>query len=114
VRGVNDEFVFQSGIGTFEFADHVVRFERAQRLFDVNVRFRVQRHRPEILSDCGPFQRVEILAAIGKKFLRDIDRDPRARRDTSRFCSDLSSSKFSFAQLDLTTCHGYAAVRSRE
>ena len=65
VRGVNDVFVPQFRIVPFEFADDVMRFKGANLLFDLDVGFGIQRHRPELFCDRRFFQRVKILPEIG-------------------------------------------------
>ena len=51
VRGVNDVFVPQFWIVPFEFANDVVRFERANLLFDLNIYRGIQRDRPELFCN---------------------------------------------------------------
>ena len=50
VRGVNDIFVAQFRIASLEFADHVVRFERAKLLLDVDIGFWLSASRAGTLS----------------------------------------------------------------
>ena len=51
VGGVNNVFVLQFRIGSFEFAYDVVRFELANLLLDLDTSLGVQRHRPKIFRD---------------------------------------------------------------
>ena len=64
VRSANDVFVPQFRIVTFEFADDIVRFERTNLLFNLDVGFGIQRHRPELFCYRRFLQRIKILAAI--------------------------------------------------
>ena len=79
VRSVDDVFVPQFRIVAFEFADDIVRFERANLLLYLDGRCGFQRDRPESLCDRRLLQRIEILSAIGEQFFRNIARDPRTR-----------------------------------
>ena len=66
VRGINNVFIPQFRIVPFEFADDIVRFERANLLFDLDVGFGSQRHRSKFFCDCRFLQRIEILTTIGE------------------------------------------------
>ena len=66
VRCVNDIFIAQFWIAAVKFANDVVRFERANLLFDLNVRFGRQRCGPKILHNSRFLERIEILPTIGE------------------------------------------------
>ena len=60
VRCVDDVFILQFRIAPVEFADDVVRFKCAKLLFDVDVVFGIQCHRPELFCDRRLLQRVHV------------------------------------------------------
>ena len=65
VRAEDDIFILQFRIASLEPANDVVRFERADLLFEVKAGLRVQRHGAKILANRRFLQRIKILPAIG-------------------------------------------------
>src|SRR6266480_8151896 len=80
VGGVNNAFVLQFRIASFEFAYDVVRFELSNLLLDLDTSFGIQRHRPKIFRDGSFLERLEILPAIGDYFFCNFQRDSGTRR----------------------------------
>src|SRR5205823_14372867 len=72
VRCVDDVFILQFRIAPVEFADDVVRFKCAKLLFDVDVVFGIQCHRPELFCDRRLLQRVKILAARSEEHTSEL------------------------------------------
>ena len=106
VGGVDNVFVLQFRIASFEFAYDVVRFELANLLLDLDTSFGVQRDRPKIFGDGSFLEGLEILPAICDYFFATSGVIQERAETASMFLLGLSSSKFSLPQLDLTTCHG--------
>ena len=66
VRTEDDIFLLQFRIASIKPANHVVRFERANLLFEAKAGPRIQRHGAKIFANGRLLQRIEILPALGQ------------------------------------------------
>src|SRR5438045_9125497 len=105
VRRVDDVFVFHRRIGAFEFSYHVVRFERAQRLLMSMFAFAFSATGRNSFVIADFLSESKSWPQSANNFLATSSVIHERADSASMFLFGLSSSKFSFAQLDLTTCH---------
>src|SRR5881396_1730391 len=98
VGGVNNVFVLQFRIASFEFAYDVVRFELANLLLDLDISFGVQRDRPKIFRDSSFLSASKSCPQSATIFFATSSVIQERTETASMFLFGLSSSKFSLPQ----------------